>query len=280
MGAEPAGAAPPALLCGGLIGISVIVFGQLFHFLPCFPARQRALVFLTSFALFCAIVIVLVVLVVRFVHDSPSADVTLFDGDLPKGFFFPVPILSIKINNPSQDPPPLSEIVLHVRKRAVVPQEFPLVNDTIYADPDKQRGGIGIDNFGCGQKSSVSVKYQIVPMPPELLDRFSSHECCVPELSALATASGVNWDTTPFVTTFTEEQGFTNLENVKIQSFGAPLDKKALECCRNSKVAILYGVPNYNVEGVTKTLRMVCRVFYFYPGGQVASIHTTSTILL
>lgn len=54
-----------ALLTAGGVGISIMVFGQLFEALAKFPARERSIVFLASLTLFFAFTVTLVVLTAR-----------------------------------------------------------------------------------------------------------------------------------------------------------------------------------------------------------------------
>ncbi|MER8810383.1 hypothetical protein [Mesorhizobium australicum] len=54
-----------AMLTGGAIGVSIIIFAQLFHFLNDFSEGSRPVVFLASFAMFCGLVLSLLVIVSR-----------------------------------------------------------------------------------------------------------------------------------------------------------------------------------------------------------------------
>jgi hypothetical protein len=65
-----------AMLTGGAMGVSIIVFAQLFHFLRDFPSQSRASIFLGSFGMFCGLVIALLVATVLLL-SKPSMDVTL-----------------------------------------------------------------------------------------------------------------------------------------------------------------------------------------------------------
>lgn len=65
-----------AMLTGGAIGVSIIIFAQLFHFLTVFPENSRASTFLASFAMFCVLVLALIVATVVLL-GRPSMAVTL-----------------------------------------------------------------------------------------------------------------------------------------------------------------------------------------------------------
>ena len=65
-----------AILTGGGIGVSMIIFAQLFHFLRDFPENARATTFLISFALFCFLNLALLILTI-FLLSGPSMTVTL-----------------------------------------------------------------------------------------------------------------------------------------------------------------------------------------------------------
>jgi hypothetical protein len=65
-----------AMLTGGAIGVSMIIFGQLFHFLQDFPDNSRAGVFLGAFGMFCLLVVALLLATVILLRQ-PSMDVTL-----------------------------------------------------------------------------------------------------------------------------------------------------------------------------------------------------------
>ena len=65
-----------AMLAGGAIGVSMIIFGQLFQFLRDFPERSRAAVFLGAFAMFCVLVLALLAATVILLRQ-PTMDVTL-----------------------------------------------------------------------------------------------------------------------------------------------------------------------------------------------------------
>jgi hypothetical protein len=58
-----------ALLTAGSTGILIIIFGQLFHFLRTFRERDRPLVFLVSFSLFCIFEIALLVIFIVLVRQ-------------------------------------------------------------------------------------------------------------------------------------------------------------------------------------------------------------------
>src|SRR5260370_40793276 len=48
-----------AMLIAGSVGVSIVIFGQLFHFLGSFRPQDRPLVFLLTFAMFCVLVLAL-----------------------------------------------------------------------------------------------------------------------------------------------------------------------------------------------------------------------------
>ena len=311
----------PAILCGGMIGVSIIIFGQLFHFLTHFPKEHRAVVFLVAFGLFCAVIVSLSLAVYGFVKNTPSADVTLFQETLPdslmserlrefvqeakekgtlvqynykrqkdsikiypslpflnalrsggpiypiwmQGLFFPVPVLSIKVNNPTDNPIFVSEIVFQIRKREPISEAFPLVEDLIYDDPYRERsGGFSILNVGWGRMTDVVIQYKVIPMREELATKFGTHVCCVPPLSDLAKMDGIDWQGDfPFKTDLPLLS-----ENESFQSFEGRLSKTALERHSTNRIGILYGILNYREEsGEQKRLKMLCRVFYHNPGG-------------
>jgi hypothetical protein len=64
-----------ALLCAAGVGISMIVFGQLFHFLRDFQAGDRPTVFLVSFGMFCVLIIALI-LMTALLLKQPSMTIT------------------------------------------------------------------------------------------------------------------------------------------------------------------------------------------------------------
>jgi hypothetical protein len=74
--------APPgrtdAMLTGGAVGVSMIIFAQLFHVLRDFPRSSRATVFLGAFGMFCFLVLALLLTTVVLLRQ-PSIDVTLED---------------------------------------------------------------------------------------------------------------------------------------------------------------------------------------------------------
>lgn len=70
-----------AQLSAGAIGVTVIIFGQIFYFLALIPERDRAKFVLAMFALFCALLVTLVVLTALMIRTRIS-DVALA-GDGP-----------------------------------------------------------------------------------------------------------------------------------------------------------------------------------------------------
>jgi hypothetical protein len=61
-----------AMICAGSVGVSLIIFAQLFHFLKDFEPGERAKVFLLSFALFCVFTLALLVLAVTLLRTPPT----------------------------------------------------------------------------------------------------------------------------------------------------------------------------------------------------------------
>lgn len=70
-----------AMLTGGSVGISIIIFGQLFHFLKDFDRAARPLVFLVSFGMFCVFTLSLLAMTI-FSLKMPSVTVTDFHPSL------------------------------------------------------------------------------------------------------------------------------------------------------------------------------------------------------
>ena len=71
-----------AILAAGMIGVSFIIFGQVLQFMDVFPRNQRALLFLGLFIAFDITIVALIALTVSLIR-KPTADVTLYDGELP-----------------------------------------------------------------------------------------------------------------------------------------------------------------------------------------------------
>ena len=66
-----------AILSAGGIGVSLIIFGQLFHFLDAFRAKDRPVVFLGAFLIFCIFTGSMVVLTAYFVNQELSPSVSI-----------------------------------------------------------------------------------------------------------------------------------------------------------------------------------------------------------
>lgn len=67
-----------ALLTAGSVGISLVIFGQLFHFLKDFAEHDRPRVFLLSFTAFCVFTLSLLVVTLLLVR-KPSMSITKYD---------------------------------------------------------------------------------------------------------------------------------------------------------------------------------------------------------
>ena len=61
-----------AMLIAGAVGVSIVIFGQLFHFLASFRPQDRPKVFLVTFAMFCGLVLALLVALTVRIQDEPS----------------------------------------------------------------------------------------------------------------------------------------------------------------------------------------------------------------
>jgi hypothetical protein len=61
-----------AMLIAGSVGVSIVIFGQLFHFLGSFRPQDRPLVFLLTFAMFCVLVLALLAALTFRIQDKPS----------------------------------------------------------------------------------------------------------------------------------------------------------------------------------------------------------------
>jgi tetratricopeptide (TPR) repeat protein len=72
----------PAQICSGLIGISLIVFAQLFQFLDSFPARERGRVVLRLFGLFCIVTITLLALTIGFLMSGNSRTLQTIENEI------------------------------------------------------------------------------------------------------------------------------------------------------------------------------------------------------
>ncbi|RZJ99431.1 MAG: hypothetical protein EOO43_26275, partial [Flavobacterium sp.] len=74
-----------AIICGGSIGIILMVYAQFFPAITHFPEKQRGSIFLISFVLVIIIIISLLLFAIKIVNSpTPSAKITLFSGKLPK----------------------------------------------------------------------------------------------------------------------------------------------------------------------------------------------------
>lgn len=60
---------PRAQLSAGAIGVTIIIFGQIFYFLKLIPESQRAFLMLGMFFMFSAFVTGLVVLTAHFINE-------------------------------------------------------------------------------------------------------------------------------------------------------------------------------------------------------------------
>ena len=72
----------PAQICSGLIGISLIVFAQIFRFLDSFPARDRGRVVLRLFGLFCVVTITLLALTIGFLMSGNSRTLQTIENEI------------------------------------------------------------------------------------------------------------------------------------------------------------------------------------------------------
>ena len=73
-----------AMLSAGAIGISLVVFGQIFQYLHLFPEQQRVFLILMLFFIFACFSAGMVVLTANFIQQTrPKVDVSLFEGRLP-----------------------------------------------------------------------------------------------------------------------------------------------------------------------------------------------------
>ena len=69
-----------AMLTAGSIGISLVVFGQVFHFLRDFPRNQRALVFIATFLIFVVLIISMTIITITLLQQ-PSLEITVGESD-------------------------------------------------------------------------------------------------------------------------------------------------------------------------------------------------------
>ena len=67
-----------ALITAGSVGISLVVFGQLFHFLQDFASRDRPKVFLASFAVFCVFTLAVLLISILLLR-RPSMSISKYD---------------------------------------------------------------------------------------------------------------------------------------------------------------------------------------------------------
>jgi len=100
-----------AMLAAGGIGVSLVIFGQLFHFLTSFRLRDRALVFIGAFAIFCLFTLAMIGLTALFVFiptPATASDFSLASSD-PRAEGLPVDLDELLVHwNSSGDPEDVS----------------------------------------------------------------------------------------------------------------------------------------------------------------------------
>lgn len=182
-----------------------------------------------------------------------------------QGFFFPVPILGVVVNNPTSAPIAVSSIELEIEHRASRADSWLLVSQPRWNR--KAPGLVTIDfhDFGWNNFANAVISYDVVPIPeshPGLDPKFTP----VHSADALLSVPGIYWDRPyPYIGSASSYKN----NDVVGASVKFPLAEKAIEDVREGQsTAVIFGqLVTTNTAGQRKSYRFATRLFLSWPAG-------------